>query len=112
MEHSNPFESPATSEPPVYNTPGRASMTLKYIHPLQAGKVLGALYLLLSLIIAPFFVLVGLASGDAAAAGATIGMALVMLVVYGVAGLIFGVIGTLVYNVVASMAGGLRFDFE
>ncbi|TWT77723.1 hypothetical protein Pla123a_15190 [Posidoniimonas polymericola] len=108
---SNPFESPV-SDSSGYQAPGRASMTLKSIDPLQAGKVLGALYLLLGLIVAPFLVLGALLSGDPAQAGVGLGMAVGILFMYGVGGFLGGLLMAFLYNVVAKMSGGMRFEFE
>ncbi|TWT34069.1 hypothetical protein KOR34_39050 [Posidoniimonas corsicana] len=108
---SNPFESPIT-DGGGYQTPGRATMTLKHIDPLQAGKVLGALYLLLGLVVVPFFILASVVSGDATQIGLGIGMAIIMLLMYGVGGFIGGLLMAFLYNVVAKISGGMRFDFE
>lgn len=108
---TNPFESPV-SDSTGYQAPGRASLTLKSIDPLQAGKVLGALYLLLGLIVVPFVVIGAMLSGDAAAAGAAIGMGLFMLVAYSVGGFLGGLLMAFLYNIVAKMSGGMRFEFE
>ena len=104
------------------------NLKLKRIAPLQAGKMLAALYALLSLFVIPFM-LAFMAFGALAArsqGGANlpafppmIGMGLgaglmivVMPVLYAVMGFLFGVIGAAVYNLLAGWMGGFEFDFE
>lgn len=109
---SNPFESPITSDAEMLSPSGRKALTLRYIHPLQAGKVLGILYMLLALIFVPFIVLAAAFGPDAQSAAAAIGMGVGMFLMYAIIGFIGGIIGAVIYNLVASSVGGLRFDFE
>ena len=100
-------------------------LKLKRVAPLQAGKMLAALYGLLSLILVPF-VLVFMAIGSFAArhqggAGAPplpvmfgmgLGFMIMMPVLYTVMGFIFGVIGAWLYNMLAKWIGGFEVEFE
>ncbi len=88
------------------------------ISVLQAGFVLGALYALVSLIFAAIFLVFGLfgmvlgaASSDAVAVlGGSVGViifALLLPIVYGVMGLISGIVGAAAYNLIVKFTGGL-----
>lgn len=86
---------------------------LTYITPLKAGIVLGTLYGILSLIVMPFFLLAALLgnkSGGAASVALGIGLALLMPVIYAVAGFLGGLIGAALYNLIAKWTGGLEFE--
>lgn len=89
-----------------------------YIHPLQAGKVIGCLYAAMSLIFAPFFLLAGLAGAfaegqDAAPAGVIlVVMAILMPILYGGMGFLFGALGAAIYNLIAGWTGGFRIDLR
>lgn len=99
---------------------------IKRIAPLQAGKMMGVLYACMGLIFLPFFMLAGLAGafaqhaqqaqqGQAAAAaitGVMFGMGLLMPVIYGVMGFIFGVISAALYNLIARWIGGIEVEVE
>ena len=80
---------------------------------------------MLSLIFVPFLLLAALisavaphpaGSGGALAAGVGIGMSLIFAVlapiIYGVLGFIFGALGALIYNLVASWVGGIEYVAE
>lgn len=108
---SNPFESPIT-DGGGYQTPGRATMTLKHIDPLQAGKVLGVLYILFGLIVLPFAFVAAVLEGDPEAGGYIIGTVVGMILIYALGGFIGGLLMAFLYNVVAKISGGMRFDFE
>ena len=96
-------------------------MTIKSIGVLSAGKVMGILYALLGLIFGGLFTLLSLAGfaasgGDQqAGAGALIfgaGAIIILPIFYGVMGFIGGLLMALLYNVVASLAGGLEIEFD
>ena len=94
---------------------------LKRIAPLQAGKVLAALYGCMGLIFLPFFALAGLlgafaghnqSGAGALAAGFIIGMGIFMPIIYAVMGFIFGILGAAVYNLIAGWIGGFEVEVE
>ncbi len=100
---------------------------IKRIAPLQAGKMLGVLYACMGLIFLPFIAFAALAGafaqqaqhaqgGSAApaavATGVMIGFGIMMPVVYGVIGFVFGVIGAAIYNLIASWIGGIEVEVE
>jgi len=100
---------------------------IKRIAPLQAGKMLGVLYACMGLIFLPFIALAALAGafaqqahhaqgGSAApaaiATGVMVGFSIMIPVVYGVMGFVFGVIGAAIYNLIASWIGGIEVEVE
>jgi hypothetical protein len=96
--------------------------TLKRVEPIQLGKVLGVLYGLMSLIFVPFFLMFSFiisampkASGAPNAAfPASVGMVMAILMpfMYALMGFITGVIGAVLYNVVAKWMGGIQVEVE
>lgn len=107
----NPFVSPVSNDASLGASLG-TTMTLRYVHPLQAGKVLAILYFLLSLLFVPIIVLGSVMAPSPEAAGLGLGMGLFLIAMYTIGGFIGGVIAAAIYNVVAKMVGGMRFDFE
>ena len=101
------------------------NLKLKRIAPLQAGKMLAALYGLLSLVVIPFMLLfIGVSSlvarsqGGAGAPalplifGMGLGFMIFMPILYALMGFLFGVIGAFVYNLLAKWIGGFELEFE
>ncbi len=93
-------------------------MVIRRIGPLSAGKVAGVLYAGFGLIFGAIFSLVtmlgGIAGQDAegAAFGALFGVAavVVMPIMYGVLGFLTAVIGAWLYNIAASVTGGIELS--
>jgi hypothetical protein len=100
--------------PPLLSTTHR----IKRIAPLQAGKVLAILYGAMGLIFLPFFLLMmaitsqlpGAQRGIFAFIG--VGMALALPVFYACMGFVFGVLGAVIYNLVAQWVGGIEVEVE
>ena len=100
------------------------NLKLKRIAPLQAGKMLAALYGLLSLVIVPFMLLfmavgsiVARSQGGAMPAfpllfGMGIGFMVCLPVLYALIGFVFGVIGAFFYNLLGKWIGGFELEFE
>ena len=94
-------------------------MIVRQIEPFSCGKVLGALHALIGLIAGAFFSLFSLV-GAVAAQGTEkvipmlfgLGAIVLLPVIYGVMGFIGGIIGALLYNVVASVVGGIEIDVQ
>lgn len=97
--------------------------TLKRIAPLQLGKILGVLYACMGLIFLPFFALMGVIGAfaqpnqeqmgaGAIAGGLMLGMGLLMPVMYGLFGFIFGALSAALYNLVARWVGGIQVEVE
>ncbi|MDP3072776.1 MAG: hypothetical protein Q8N18_20960 [Opitutaceae bacterium] len=90
------------------------------IAPLKAGIVLGVLYALLSVLMVPIFLIVGMTAAAAAKQGGQdvpLGFmfgagALLLPVLYGIAGFIGGIIAAAVYNLVAKWTGGFEVTVE
>jgi hypothetical protein len=93
-----------------------ARKELSYVDPLRTGLVFGILYGVMGLIFAPFFIVMMLVGAFAGKQNAVPGIVLglfgmiFMPVAYGVLGAIFGIIGALVYNLIAKFTGGLKFE--
>jgi hypothetical protein len=98
---------------------------IKRIAPLQAGKMLGALYACMGLILLPFFALAAMAGAfvpssqqldggppPALFAGMMFGFAIFMPVIYGVMGFVGGIIAAALYNLFASWFGGIEVEVE
>jgi hypothetical protein len=106
-----------------HHTPLKMKKTLKRIAPLQFGKVLGAVYGLISLIFVPFGVLFAIlgamipsTSHEGPSPLIAIGIGLVMAVIlpifYAVMGFLFGVVGAWGYNVISALVGGIEVEVE
>ena len=74
----------------------------------QSAKVVGVLYALMGLVFVPFFLLASLFSPRQAGFG--VGFALVVPILYGVAGFVFTAIGCALYNLVAGWVGGIEVE--
>src|SRR3954449_10297148 len=99
---------------------------LKRIAPLQAGKMLGALYGCIALLAVPFFLVFGLfgafatsaadsqhgTATGALAGGVMIFLGLMIPVFYGLCGFVFGIITAVVYNLIAGWIGGIEVEVE
>lgn len=97
---------------------------IKRISPLQAGKMLGALYACMGLIFLPFFALAGLVGALAPAqqnaanppgaliAGIMFGFGIFMPVLYGIMGFVGGIIMAALYNLFARWIGGIEVEVE
>ena len=95
---------------------GVAMQTIRRVGVLSVAKIAGAIYGVLGLIFAPFFLLVGLAamaSGEKEAAfGAAFGIvfAVLMPVFYAVMGFLFGALAAWLYNVLSKWTGGIEVE--
>jgi hypothetical protein len=91
---------------------------IKRFAPLQFGKMLAVLYGILGLLVLPIFLIMSLLASHIPAeqrAGMMafgIGFAFCLPVIYAVMGFIFGVLGALIYNVVAGWIGGIEVEVE
>lgn len=91
-------------------------MILRRIDPISTAKVAGILYALLGVILGLFMALFG-SFFDAASGGGfggSFGIATIFIfpVMYGLIGLIGGLISAFLYNLVAGWVGGIELDFE
>lgn len=100
---------------------GLQTVCIKRIDVLSAGMIMGALYVFIGLIVGVFmaiFAILGIAvgggGGDAALGGVLTGVGSLIIIplLYGTMGFIVGIIGSALYNLVASFVGGVRMDVE
>lgn len=78
----------------------------------RMATVLGALYLLLGVVFAAIFAVIGAmvpTPGDSMFRG---GFLIAMPLLYGVLGFVFGAVTAWLYNVIAGWTGGLELDLE
>src|SRR5262249_35967573 len=97
---------------------------IKRVAPLQAGKMLAALYGCMWLIFLPLLLLAGVLGTfvpqaqstqgtPAAFIGAVfLGMGIFFPIIYAVMGFIVGVIGAAIYNLLAGWIGGIEVEVE
>lgn len=105
-----------------HHTPLKMKKTLKRIAPLQFGKVVGAVYGLLSLIFVPFMLLFALigslvpsehnSPSPLIAVGIALVLAIILPIFYAVMGFIFGALGAWGYNLVSGLVGGIEVEVE
>jgi len=96
-------------------------MIIRRVDALSVGKVLGCLYFLIGLIaggLVSLFALLGAAAAGPRRGGSVeqlifgVGAVIIIPVVYGVIGLIGGLISGALYNVVASVVGGIEIELQ
>jgi hypothetical protein len=76
----------------------------------QTAKVIGVLYALMGLVFVPFLLIVSLYAPSKPGSGP--GFALLLPIIYGVAGFIFTALGCAVYNFVAGFVGGVEVELN
>jgi hypothetical protein len=91
---------------------------IKSVGVLSVARIMGLVYGCLGLLLAPFFLLVGLL-GSLAGQQKTpfagifgVVFAILMPVLYGGLGFIMGAIGSLLYNLFAKWVGGFELELE
>jgi hypothetical protein len=99
-------------------------MIVKRVGPVSVAKNVAVLYAVLGIIIGGFFSLAGIAGAFGGAAGEDSGAAAGLAALFGVGAIVIfpifyacvGFIGSLIaaalYNLVASMVGGIQLDVE
>jgi hypothetical protein len=106
----------------MLNTPPPLTVKrrIKRFAPLQLGKMLTMLYGIMGLLFVPLFLLLYVTAPQARAAensamlgwGIGIGFALSLPVIYAAMGFVTGVVGALIYNVIAKWLGGIEVEVE
>ena len=98
-------------------------MVLRRVGILSCGKVMGILHAGMGLIVGGIFALISLAgaalpqqqnaAGNPVAFMLAFGVAaiIIMPILYGIMGFVSGIIMSALYNLVASVVGGLELDF-
>jgi hypothetical protein len=97
-------------------------MRVNRVGVLSAGKLSGLLSALMGLIFGAIFALISMVGGVGAAAdsdatgaagllfGFGVAAIIVLPILYGLFGFLYGMLGGLLYNLVAGIAGGLEVD--
>jgi len=81
---------------------------IKSINSVSLGKVLGIMYMILSLVFSPFFFLI--AAQTTSVSGASV--VLFIIVFYGIMGVIAGLLIGIIYNFIAGRFGGIELEIE
>lgn len=97
-----------------------ARMVLRRVDPISAGKISGAIYLFIGLIVGAIFSLISLlgmaAAGtrEAGLMGAFFGVGAIVIfpIFYGLIGFLATLISAAIYNLVAGWVGGVVLDLE
>lgn len=109
---ANPYET-ATGAAPVVS---RRTVAIKRIDVLSCGVMMAILYAILGLFAGAVFsllaILGAIATNEGMAGVVGIFAIIVMPIGYGIGGFIVGCIGALIYNVCASIVGGIKLDLE
>jgi hypothetical protein len=119
MSAANPYDPAYTAMPMQGDLYRPRRLHIRKIDPLSAGKVLGLIQAFIGLVAGLFLSLIAVfgivaGGGEGVAAGVITGLGAVVILplMYGVMGFLAGVIGALIYNVVAAMAGGIELETE
>lgn len=103
-----------------------AEMTIRRFGVVSVGKMYGLLMFIMGLIIGVIYGLIFIVFGAAASLGSTndatvagvssvvigLGMMIGIPIMYGFLGFIIGMIMALIYNAVAGIIGGIKFELE
>lgn len=98
-------------------------MVLKSINPVSLAKIWGILYAIIGLIVGAIFAMIAF---FASAVGSGLdqdippffgmffgaGALIMMPIFYGILGFIAGLLGALIYNVIAKTVGGIEIELE
>lgn len=90
-------------------------VAVKKVDPVSMGKYLGGIYLVIFMVVGVFMIIGGIVSllmGEWELLLVGIGFATIGAAFYAAFGFVFGVIGGLAYNLVASKTGGVRIVLE
>ena len=92
-------------------------MVVRSVAPFSVAKIAGVLYALIGLIMGAFFALAALAGAFAGAEdfgimGSIMGVGAIVVLplFYGCMGFVFTLIAAFLYNLIAGMIGGIRFE--
>ena len=80
---------------------------VKHIAVAQCGKMLAAVYFVISLRIVAIMMLFALAGTDAPSVG--VGMLILFPIIYAVGAYVAGVLSAWIYNIVAGRLGGIEY---
>lgn len=85
---------------------------IRRFDPVQVAKVMGVLYGLIGLIIAPFLLLVSFLAPPETGRVFGVGFAIAIPLVYGAMGALAMLIAAALYNLVAGWVGGIDVELE
>jgi hypothetical protein len=91
---------------------------VKSVGVLSVAKIMGLIYGCMGLIFAPFFLIMGLIGSMAGQARSPfagmfgIVLAILMPVLYGGIGFVAGLLGAMLYNLLARLVGGFELELE
>lgn len=95
---------------------------VKRFDVLSVAKISGLCYGAIGVLIAPFFLLIGMLGGQAAREAGSgipgmgamfgVGMAVAAPVMYGVMGFVMGALGAFIYNLISKWIGGIEVELE
>ena|SRR5882672_1011287 len=92
--------------------------SIRSVGVLSVAKIMGSVYLALGLIFCPIFLLAGVAGMMAGGREGMFGgvgiavMAILLPLLYGAMGFVFGAIGALLYNLFAKWVGGIEIQLQ
>jgi len=117
MASGNPYESPTINTSSAA-TGSRRTVTIKRLDVMSCGVMLGVLCAVLGLFFGGVISLMAL--GGAVAGGGDmmagliggVGAVVILPLMYGVMGFVGGIINAVLYNLCASLVGGIKFDLE
>ena len=96
-------------------------MIVRRVGPLSFAKVMGALYVLMGLLFGALISFISVVGGAlvphderSGMAGALFGAAAIVVlpIFYGVLGFLASLVGAALYNVIASVVGGIEIDLQ
>jgi hypothetical protein len=107
---NNPYTPPvATHQHGAYPNAEKVRR-IKRFSPIQLGKVLAVLYLALSLVFIPFFLLAALSGSR----GSSMALAFIVVLplIYSLIGFVSGIVGAFIYNFIVKYTGGVEVEIE
>jgi hypothetical protein len=89
-------------------------MVLVRVAPWPTGRIMAVLYLVIGVIVAPIMMIAALVAPETNPAGRAGGLmvAFLMPFIYGLVGLVAGVIGAAMYNWFSKFVGGIPLTFD
>jgi hypothetical protein len=114
---SNPYGSPVASTFDGSGARGHQRRELKRVDYISAGKLFATLYALIGVVFGALFFLIsvlGVTLGNAGVSGVAGGLmvAVFIPIANGISGFIGGMVLAGLYNLAASLVGGIEFDME
>jgi hypothetical protein len=114
MSTDNPYGSPIEPGWPAESGELARRLIIKRVGVLSLGKMFGAFYAVIGLFAGVFFALAILIAPPNDRIPAALGILWIVFMppLYGIVGLIAGILVAALYNLIASLAGGVELDVE